>query len=235
MTTNDTHSLDGGYPIAPRCEQYLNIATLGTGEDRSQLIEVVADVFRYHPGPNHTTTPRTYARRFVNPMDAVTVNVLNTSWQRKLITNDDISKMKAQALTPLSARNFALLLMGITDLPKLAGTMRQFIGLHYVDLSGDTMQVRSIDLSTDDLYARYQALFRFSIDVSERWRNASIFVRRFSEDMALPPDMYDLLWDHPEHVDLIAQLVVERKAADYDMLREAASGAIPASLSDGLL
>lgn len=33
MTTYQLAGLDGGYTLAPMCEQYLNMETLGTKED----------------------------------------------------------------------------------------------------------------------------------------------------------------------------------------------------------
>lgn len=236
MTVEPTSQpLDGGYPLAPMCEEYINRETLGTEEDRLNLIEVVADMYRVHPGPNHTTTPRTYARRFVATLDPVTVNIFNGAWKNGAIDQSDLHKVVVRQRVGIDARNYALLKLGTSDLGKSAGFMRQFDGLHDMAFEDGQERLISLDLSLDKRYSGYRALLRYTIAVTDQWSASmrGVFRTRNGDDFVIDPSVAQLILDHRSQVDTIAKMVVDRKSQDVETLREGLR--LHSSLSEGAL
>jgi hypothetical protein len=236
--TSTIKDLDGGYELAPYCRKFINADTLGTEDDRVQFIEVLTDVYRKHPGPNHTTTPRTYARRYVEELDAVTINILHTGWLRNAIDVDVLNRIKIW-FGAEDARNFAMLRMESSDIPAAsAGVTRQFLGLKWHFADADGAPPAHLDISTDDMFHRNLAVYRYALAVTNEWHGS---LRTFyrggadGDDLVLAPEIWRLVYDHPEKADLLARLVVEREDQDIELLSNMVAHDIAPSLSSGVL
>lgn len=222
-TVNHAAAIDGGYPLAPICEQYLDRGALGAEGAVESFIAAVTALYSNEDqdGWARLGAPGEYARSFADQLDPVTLNIIHASWRRGQIEDHVLIKIRAQQYGPEQARNYALLMIGIRDLSQQAGATRQFNGLHAleVDDNGDPV---SLDLSTDDLYRGNLALLRYAVAVTDAWHDAQrkLFMRVSGDNDALviEPRMRELIWKHQDQLDTIIQKVIERKEQDVDRL-----------------
>lgn len=249
MTTNSRSlsDLDGGYSLAPACEQYLDESTLGTEADVDSFVERLTALYKTdeYSGWTNPSDPAEYARAFAEQLDAVTLNIINASWQRGLIEDHVLAKTRAQGYGREQARNYALLMIGINDLPQKAGATRQFNGLCrlLMDEKGDP--VERLDLSTDESYRGNVALLRYSVTVTGEWGHFDIrgwgeLFLTAGDDIIVDPEMQNLIWEHPSKADWFASTVLENRKQDVDMFRQVlhpdvVSGRINRSLADGAI
>lgn len=250
MDTNSRSlsDLDGGYPLASVCEQYLDESTLGTKGDVDSFIERLIALYKTdeYSGWTNPSDPAEYARAFAEKLDPVTLNIINASWQRGLIEDHVLVKTRAQGYGPEQARNYTLLMIGINDLPQKAGATRQFNGLHRLLMDEYGNPVDRLDLSTDESYRGNVALLRYSVTVTGEWsdiggfRGWGEFFLMVGEDIVVDPEMHKLLWEYPTKADWAASVVLERRSQDVAIFRQmllpdVLSGRITAPLIDGSL
>jgi hypothetical protein len=240
-STQPLAALDGGYPLAPICEQYLDRDTLGAEDAVESFIKDVIALYgeEDNTGWEQVGPAAEYARSFAKQLDPVTLNVLHTSWKRGLIEDHVLVKIRAQQYGPEQTRNYALLMIGIRDLPQNAGATRQFNGLHRLlaDANGDP--VDRLDLSTDESYTGNVALLRYSIAVTNEWPHGwgeFFLVAGDNGDIIIVyPDVHNLIWEHPDKADLLAAIVVELKNQNAEQLRAMVTGEVELPLIEGVL
>ena len=234
--------LDGGYPLAPICEQYLDVSTLG--EDGS-VDAFIKDIVEYYSAEDKSawkqiSTPEEHAKELAEKLDPVTLNVLHASWKRGLFSGRVLEVIRAQGYGKEQTRNYALLMIGINDLSQSAGATRNFNGLHRLltDANGDPVEWP--DLSTDELYKGNLALLRYGVTLMDQWGNArNFFLTTVSgpgdEAFIIEPDMHKLIWEYKEHADLIASIVLAQKEQNVVQLRGVLAEKIELPLIDGVL
>lgn len=231
--------LKGSPALPPCCERYLDFETLGSSDERKEVLELITDEYRQTPGPNRTTTPRTYARRIVDTLDAVTINLLRTSLEQGLLKYRVLNRIISRRMQGIAARNYIIMMLGVSDLEARSGTMRQFDGLHDLTFDADGKPgFVPLDLSTDDLYLRNLALLRYGVMVLNGLSvpdGAALFVERRGEDMIIMPKMRELIWNRYESVDRIAGIVIERNAQDADLISRILDSEGASALNSGEL
>lgn len=224
--------------IAPICEQYLDLATLGSKKVRSELVEVFEEIYVERDYASHDGTPIMAARKMVKPLDDVTVNLLHTSYHSGLVTPSTLSKIAANFDDPSTIRNYTLLQIAIHGLEAKSGSMRQFMGLHNLTGEGPHFELVPLDLSTDEKYRAYAACLRYGVIVTNglpmREGEALFYVRR-NDDLILNQEMSKLLGQRPEHADQIAAIVVARKSQDAGLIAALLDDEIVPPLGSGVL
>lgn len=239
--------LDQCEPLAPDCLALLDFETLGTESERAELLEVFTDLYREKRGANRTTTPRTYARRVVDRLDDVTVNLLrpalwSENYYQKMLTKvrREAQEGTAYRASGMTIRNYLLLLHAACDLEQRSGTQRQFYGLHEVveDEETGTGTLRYINLGTNEVYRGYVALFRYAVAVSngiDLGREHEFFIPRSDEGLVIQPEVRELILEHPKDVDRLAAIVIERESQSADLLRSILSDINTPVLDSGAL
>lgn len=245
MTTHQLAGLDGGYTLAPMCEQYLNMETLGTQEDAESLIKRVTALFGTdeYSGWSNPSDPEEYARIFVDGLDPVTLNIVNASWRSGLFPNHVIAKIRAQRYSAEETRNYALLMIAINDLQQKAGATRQFDGLHKLLADASGNPITRLDLSTDEAIRSSIALLRYSVTVTGEmgwWSARKFFLTAEHDEIIVDPTMHALLTQYPHKADLFASMVVESGEQNVGLFRQmmipdVVSGRITEPLIDGAL
>lgn len=248
MNINEAQAtpLDGGYPLAPICEKYLDRNTLGTAGAVESFIEDIIALYgkdEYSGWEQQIGSAKEYARAFADLLDPVSLNIIHTSWRNGLIEDPVLVKIRAQQYGPEEARNYVLLMIGIRDLEQNAGATRQFNGLHALLADENGNHVDRLDLSTDEAYTGNVALLRYSITVTGKlqsegpraWGEFFYVGGRDNEAIIVPPDMHQLVWDYQDQVDEIAQIVIVRKEQNVEQLRAMFSGEIERPLITGVL
>lgn len=226
----------GGEPLAPMCERYLDVSTLG---DRDERADVTARVASYFEESTVTTEPQLEAERFVEALDAVTVNILRVALDGEFFYSRSVNVFLNRHLFGIRVRTYMLLMYAIDDVPMRSGSSSYMNGLHdeYQDEGG--RQVLRIDLSTDDLYKRNVALLRYGVRVAselELSESKDMFLERaHTRDLQLLPEIRDIIWNHPEQADRIAHFVIERKYQDATLIREMIDSGIPEALTEGVI
>lgn len=231
--------LDGSAPFPPMCEQYLDLGVLWPTEVRKELIEHFTEVYLENPGPNRTTTPRTYARQYVATLDDVTVNLMHTAFSRKLIEFSVFKKIRANDLKGVRARDYVLMMIAIRGLEARSGSFRQFCGLYEIaELEPELRANFEVRIETDDQYRKHSACLRYAVAVTNGLsmrEGEALFLRRNSEDLVIQPRMNHMLWSMPEQADRIAEIVIQRKAQDPEVIAQILDGTIAPSLGSGTL
>jgi hypothetical protein len=230
--------LDQCPPLAPICEQYLDMATLGSKKVRSELIELFEEVYVSRDYSAHDGRPDVAARKMVEPLDDVTVNLVQTSFNAGLVSPNMLAKVASNFSDPAMIRNYVLLQIAIHGLEAKSGSMRQFMGLHDLTGEGPHFELVPLDLSTDAKYLGYSALSRYGVivtnDLPMRAGERLFYVRR-NDDLIIEPKMQELLWRYPDRADEIAAIVVARKAQDADLIATILSDGIAPPLGSGTL
>lgn len=226
----------GGEPLAPMCEQYLDVTTLGDPNERVSVTEQVASYFEES---TLTTEPQREAERFVEALDAVTVNILRVALDGEFFYGRSVNVFLNRNLFGIRVRTYMLLMYAIDDVPMRSGSSSYMNGLHDEHQDEGGRRVLTIDLSTDDLYQRNVALLRYGVRVAselELSESKDMFVERsHTRDLELLPEIREIIWNHPEQADRIAHFVIERRQQDASLIRELIQSEVPRPLTDGLL
>lgn len=230
--------LDQCAPLAPICEQYLDLETLGSKKDRSELIDVFGEIYVERDYSSHDGDPYAAARKMVKTLDDVTVNLLYSSYLSGLITPSTLAKIASNFNDSLMIRNYVLMQIAIRGLEAKIGSMRQFMGLHDLTGSGPHFELVPLDLSTDENYFGYVALSRYGVIVTNGMpfrEGERMFLIRRNDDMIIDHAMQELLWKMPDQADQIAAIVVARKTQDADLIATMLEDEIIPPLGSGTL
>jgi len=224
-------------PLAPICEQYLDLSTLGSRNDRSALIDIFEEVYVERDYASYDGTPTVAARKFVKALDSVTVNILLTSYRSGLIDVSILKKLAANFTRNIDVRNYTLLQIAIHGLEAKSGTTRQFYGLN--DLTGEAPNFELLlDLSTDEKYRGNAACLRYAVMVTNGLpfpEGERLFYFRRNDDMIIVPEMKELIWGRPELADKIAAIVIARGVQDAGLIEAMLDDEIVPPMSSGTL
>lgn len=224
-------------PLAPMCEQYLDLATLGSKNDRTALIEIFEELYVERDYESYDGKPTVAARRFVKALDDVTANILLTSYHSGLITMSTLKRLASNFTSNNDVRNYTLLQIAIHGVEAKSGTTRQFYGLN--DLTGEGPDFGlSLDLSTDEKYRGNAACLRYAVMVTNGLpihEGTQLFLFRRNDDMIIIPEMKDLLWRRPEQADMIAAIVIARGVQNAGLIETMLDDEIAPPMSSGTL
>jgi hypothetical protein len=226
----------GGEPLAPMCEQYLDLSTLGDAQERKRVTETVID---YFSESSSTTEPVAEAERLVRTLDPVTVNILRVALDGDFFDRRSVNVFLHRHLSGIRVRTYMLLMYGIDDVPARSGSSSFMNGLHQRRQDEGGRDELVIDLSSDDLYRRNVALLRYGVRVTselEPNETVDMFLEdKFTRDLKLLPEVREIIWDNPDKADRIAHFVIDRRRQDAGLIRELLASGIPGSLSDGII
>lgn len=237
-----TEKLNASAPLPPLCEQYLDFDAIGSDEAKDAVIEHFMEVYVNNPRidpKDHTLKedPFESACEHVSSFDDVTINLMSTAFNTGLVKFSVFAKMRANDMRGIEARNYFLLQIAIRDLEAKSGSFRQFQGLHVLQNMESGVE-SPLTLSTDEQYRGNVACLRYGVKVTNALpmrEGEALFLTTNREDLIVHPKMYKLLRSRPDDADRIADIVIERRTQEPEIILQMLDGTIAPSLGSGVI